>query len=292
MKSARNAPLTSATVIASSKSGTGMITQSDQRVTGSRSSTETSLLQGYLTALADDADERGLVLEGLNSETAKVFLESNLHFLFRGAQRQARQLPEELLKQEPEKNHVIDEVAPEHPFRLLQESKKPFQTPLPHPHGRALHVADYHVKGSAHTHGERNPHFSLVPAEKLLLFRRADGDEQQVGATVGNQLDDASLLFGTPVTITISGDLQAGQRLFIEVLDAPHGFLPGAEKEHAPCLLGRALHQGFEQVNTRNAFLESFPEQPRGPHHGHSVYINQRAFVDDSAQFRVLAGFD
>src|SRR3989440_151226 len=148
------------------------------------------------------------------------------------------------------------------PMTRNPASEKRFQPVLPHPHRCAFHLADCDVKASAHAHGEWNLHFSLVPAEKLLLFWRAHGNEQQVGPAVGNQLDDARLLFGSPVAVPVAGDLQVRESLFIEGLKGLHTFLPGAEKENAPSLLGGAFYQEFEQVDARHPFLKRLPEQP------------------------------
>src|SRR5436190_13718268 len=116
----------------------------------------------------------------------------------------------ELLQQQPEEVRVFDEIALEQPSRLLQEAEEPFQAEAAHPDRSAPHLADRDVEASADAHGERHLYFGLVATEKALFKRRADGDEQQIRATVGDQLDDGGFLVGAPVAIAQAGDLQAG----------------------------------------------------------------------------------
>ncbi|OMP13325.1 hypothetical protein COLO4_01884, partial [Corchorus olitorius] len=204
-----------------------------------------------------------------------------------------RLAPRRFLHEQPDEGHVIDEVTPEHAARLLQEAVEPFQPGLLHPDRRAFHVADRHVERAAHAHRERDLHFGLVAAEELFLLWRADRHEQQVGPRVADLRHHLRFfVLALPVAVAVAGQYQVRVLALVGAGDLADDLFLRAEQEHAPALLAGAAHQRLEQVDAGHALLERLAQQARGPHDRHAVDVDERAVVDNLAQFGIAAGLD
>ena len=73
---------------------------------------------------------------------------------------------------------------------LLDEAEQPFQAKAAQPTRRARDIAGHKIKGAAHTHRHRYLETRRIAGDPFVLYRRAEGDEEQVSATGVDFLDE------------------------------------------------------------------------------------------------------
>src|SRR5216683_1918715 len=55
---------------------------------------------------------------------------------------------------QPEKGHIVNQIAPPHPSRFLNKSEEPFQPAFLHPSRCAFYQSGNDIKRSTHTHNK------------------------------------------------------------------------------------------------------------------------------------------
>ena len=73
---------------------------------------------------------------------------------------------------------------------LPDEAEQPFQAQAAQPVRRARNFAGHKIKGAAHTHRHRYLETHRIAGDPFVLYRGAEGDEEQVSTTGVDFLDE------------------------------------------------------------------------------------------------------
>src|SRR5476649_869162 len=101
------------------------------------------------------------------------------------------------------------EIAFPHSSWFLHNAIGPFQPTALHPSRRSTHFACNDVEGSTHPHDEIDAKTILPTIDKVLFFRRGNGDKKQSGSRVTDRLDQSFFVI-PEITVMMSRDLQPG----------------------------------------------------------------------------------
>src|SRR6185503_2186645 len=115
-----------------------------------------------------------------------------------------------LAPDEVDEARVPDDVAAGEAPRFLGKAERPFQSGALRPARRALAHAGEHLEGSAHAHRERDSERIAVAGLEELLLRRAESDEEDVGPSRRDPLDDRLLVARREEPVLRAGDPDRG----------------------------------------------------------------------------------
>ena len=114
---------------------------------------------------------------------------------------------------------------------------------------------------------DRNVEGVGVRAEKDLLLRRRDPEEEHVGAGLADLLGDPRRLGLGEVAVARTCDLDVREPLGDPVLDGrEHAGLCAQEIHRAAMVVG-VREQALEEIDAGDAFRQWTAEQPARPHH-------------------------